>query len=54
LRLPKADTLSAAVVLDELNSSDLKRAANGGFIRKCNWNFTVNDLGPADRSDPYL
>jgi hypothetical protein len=54
LRLAKADTFSAAVILDELNSSDLKRAANCCFIGECNWNFPVNDLGPTDRSHPYL
>jgi hypothetical protein len=54
LRLPKSDTLSTAVILDELNSSDFKSPANGRFIRECNWYFPVNDLGPSDRSNPYL
>jgi hypothetical protein len=54
LRLTEADTFSTAIIINELNASELKRAANGRFICKCNWNFSSDDLGPANRSDSNL
>jgi hypothetical protein len=48
----EADTFTPAVILNKLNSSYLKRAANSRLIRECNWNFPVNNFGPADSSHP--
>jgi hypothetical protein len=54
LSFSKADTCSATVILDKLNSGDLERTANSRLIRKRNWNFSIHDLGSADGSYPYL
>jgi hypothetical protein len=55
LRLPKADTFSSAsTLLDEFNSCTFERPADGGFIRKCDWDFPVNNFRSAYRGDPHL
>jgi hypothetical protein len=54
LRPPKADAFSTSVILDEFNPSAFKRAAEGSFIRKGNWNLPVDDLGPAYRGYAHL
>jgi len=54
LRPLKADPLPAPVILDEFNPSVFKREANDGFIRECDWDLPVYDLGPTDCSYAYL
>lgn len=45
-RLPSLSSMNSI-------SSNFERAANGRFIRECNLDLPINDLGPPNRSRAY-
>jgi hypothetical protein len=52
LRFSKSHTLTASVILNELNASIFQSSADGGFVSECNWNLAINDLRSTDRRYP--
>jgi hypothetical protein len=46
--LTEADSLSATVMVDELNAGSFQRSTQCGFISERYWDFPINDLRPAD------